>query len=264
MTSLRYLFGSAALLLVGALLMTRVELQITAPEDAPSVVQVPPATALNVNEATLNTDLGALHLAFAADDTQVIAAIDPPVSPQYLLLVDDWGLHVRLAWRAHWLPQQVGHAKIGLALYARPADTPDVEFVLWEQDSNELYEEGNAAYEGELGIWLYPDDAAPKSAAYDLRIEAIVTEFDDRTDTERVLYEEGQDLRLYMLPWPDWVPQESEWVTPQFGNQAANGQLLDWRGWRFGPCDLPDDHDEAGSMFAMACEASGRDRKSVV
>ncbi len=169
----------------------------------------------------------------------------PPV--EYLAVDRGRGLRLRVDWSALWLVDSYGVGQVSMDVLLRAPGENDFRFA--QNATTSDFEGWGADQRDELlDSTLYLTDIGD----YQVRAEVEVSARNDQSveDLRSYTYE----FNLVALNYPPKLLTTPEDFTPQFGDLENAGALLDWRGWRLGPCFIrTDDLPEAATSISEAC-----------
>lgn len=187
------------------------------------------------------------HIVYAAD-ALAIELFDQWAAPTEYMVVDQGrGLRLRVSWSALWLTDSYGTGKIWMDVYLQSPGQDG--FQLAQSAASQDFESWGADQRDEL---LDSTLFLPGSGDYQVRVEVNVYAYNDHDmeDTRSFTYE----THVVALNAPPKLLDTAEDFVPQFGDLESRNLLLDWRGWRLGPClirteELPD----IAADIAQAC-----------
>lgn len=255
------LLASAALLIVSACSIIRVEVAAPAPGLSSSGTPIPPLSIQSASSASLVAsdiadDSNVLvrtvalpHLVYAPDRVSIEVFGQWAMPVDYLVIQPEHGLRFRVQWNALWLAESYGRGRIEMDIYLQMPDSADFQLVesAWTLD----FEGWGADQRQELlDATLYLSEIGRYGVRAELRIEAVTEAGEVVTatyDYETQIVTLNQPARLLVSP---------EDFRPQFGNLEQQAVLIDWRGWRLGPCLIRTDELVAlAGDIANACVA---------
>ncbi|MCA0457280.1 MAG: tetratricopeptide repeat protein [Chloroflexi bacterium] len=187
------------------------------------------------------------HIVFAPD-ALAVEMFDQWAAPAEYMVVDKGrGLRLRINWSALWLTDSYGTGRLGMDVYLKSPDQDDFQFA--QSAASQDFESWGADQRDELlDSTLY----LPGSGEYQVRVEVNVhaNNDNDNEDDRSFTYE----TTVIALDSPPKIPDTPEDFTPQFGDLESRNILLDWRGWRLGPCLVrADDMPDVAADIAQAC-----------
>ncbi len=255
--------GSRTLMVVCLLLAAcgLVEVQVE-PIPTPVPTDVPiapppgsPSAGLVANSAPdddrkIIRTVAAPHLVFAPENTLVAEMLPQWANPtEYLVGNSGYGFRMRAEWNALWLTDTYGRGFIELAVDWKPPQASDFEPAQYA--ATEEFEAWGADERSELlDATIYLE----QPGIYELRATTRVTMTAE--DGTQVPGESLYETRLVVLNRPGSFPSDPSDYVPAFGELESQGILLDWRGWRRGPCFVETDGNvEANRQLDEACIA---------
>lgn len=240
MRLIRYLCGAA---LVAVLALTA--LQLVEVRVGPLQASLLPQRAEEQFEGgMMEQDLGTVHLTFTPETAHVLLYDNGLLWSQYMIANDDNRLRFLQRFQAQWTADaSEAPAIIRLELFVKNFETDT--FDLWDATEYWVSGEGPNAWSDDFVLDFIPEDAG--YYWFKLRISV---DYDDE-----IVSSSEQFFELFALTEPDVVPNDAGWAYPQYGDLEAEGILLDWRGWHFGPCELLREGDASADALDAACEA---------
>jgi tetratricopeptide (TPR) repeat protein len=232
---------------------------------APTVTPTPPPPIVGESAAGLVArsepddsevvvmEVASPHLVYATEGVviEMFRQWAPPA--EYLLIDTGLGLRLRVNWSALWLVDSYGTGKIELDVQMQSPDEEAYQSIQYA--STEDFEGWGSDHRNQLlDTTLY----LPESGDYSLRayIRVTATDANGNPYTAEEVYE-TMVIAVYSPPKILITPED---FMPQFADLEANNILLDWRGWRFGPClTRTDDTPDAARQFDEACVAFAND-----
>jgi tetratricopeptide (TPR) repeat protein len=199
------------------------------------------------DESVLVKMIAMPHIVYATSGIQIEMFEQWAAPVEYFVVDADLDLRLRVAWSALWLEEAYGAGRISMDVYLQSPEGE--EFLMVESATTEDFESWGADQRDEL---LDSTIYLPDVGEYQLRVETTVHVNDESgiEDSRSAIYE----TRLIALNSPPRLLTTPEDFMPQFGDLEANGSLLDWRGWRFGPCLLrADEMPEVAEALSEAC-----------
>jgi tetratricopeptide (TPR) repeat protein len=172
---------------------------------------------------------------------------------QYFLIDTGLGYRLRVNWSALWLVDSYGTGKVELDVQMQYPGEKVYQSIQYA--STEDFEGWGSDHRNQLlDTTLY----LPESGDYSLRAYIRVTATDSNGNTYNV--EEVYESTIIAVYSPPKILMTPEDFMPQFADLEANNILLDWRGWRFGPClTRTDDTPDAARQIDEACVAFAND-----
>lgn len=173
-------------------------------------------------------------------------------------LVQGHTLAIRADYEATWLNTQLGSGRIRLALYSRQSENEAWALLNADtQDSLTAYAQpGRMA--GTLGVDYQPDTPA------DVLLRAEIEVSGRAADALPASASGAASLTVWVFPPPSNVDTDPEIIRPALGTLDPDRLLLDWRGWRGGPCALAEQHkDNAALHEACMCVQEKRYAEAV-
>lgn len=165
----------------------------------------------------------------------------------YMTIDRDHGYRLRVNWQALWLSETYGISRVEMTVYLRYPGSENFEEAQYA--ITEDFERGGADFANELlDSTLYLSEPGE----YGLRAVAVVWMVDGNGEVSS--QEHTYETTIIALNSPGEVPAATEDLQPAFGDVMWEQVLLDWRGWRFGPCFIQtDDNPEATRLLDEAC-----------
>lgn len=160
------------------------------------------------------------------------------------------GFRLRTRWHAVWLADSSGGGRVSLAVSLRHPGNDEYQPATFAETEN--FELDGADHREELlDATLY----LPGAGDYDLRA-ILNVEATDYTNGGNSAGDHTYETRIIALNRPDPLPVSNEDLMPRFGDLEQNRVLIDWRGWRYGPCFLQTEGNAAiTSALDAACVA---------
>jgi len=178
-------------------------------------------------------NIAAPHLIFNGDGSVVVEMMpEEPDDEAYFVVNTGIGLRLRVDWRAIWLAGGAGGGRVGMDVYLRAPDAAEDDFRWVENTSTADFGlEGANHLEELLDSTLY----LPGAGDYGVRVEVKAEAWNEATGASAKGTHTYQ-VMVRAVNQPDDLLNSIEALSPAFGDLEWQGVLLDWRGWRFGPC----------------------------
>jgi tetratricopeptide (TPR) repeat protein len=189
------------------------------------------------------------HLVFAPGVVSLTMFPQWAAPQEYMVVDSGRGLRLRASWRALWLADSAGSGRVSVDVYLRwPGES---DFAFMQTASTEDFESAGEDFREEL---LDSTVYLPESGDYRLRVVTRVTmsESSGQEASQETIYETDV-IAVYSPSEPLTAPED---YAPAFGGLDLewSGWLIDWRGWRKGPCFLSTDaYPEATAQLDTAC-----------
>ena len=187
------------------------------------------------------------HIVFAPD-ALAVEMFDQWAAPAEYMVVDKGrGLRLRMSWSVLWLADSYGAGRLWMDVYLKSPDQEDFQFA--QTAATQDFESWGADQRDELlDSTLY----LPGSGEYQVRVEVNVRANNDKNNEDNRTF--TYETTVIALDSPPKILDTPEDFAPQFGDLEAGNILLDWRGWRLGPCLVrADDVPDAAADIAQAC-----------
>jgi tetratricopeptide (TPR) repeat protein len=165
----------------------------------------------------------------------------------YTTVDRDHGYRLRVNWQSLWMSDTYGISRVEMTVYLRYPGSE--EFVEAQYAITEDFERSGADFANQLlDSTLYLSEPGE----YGLRAVAVVWMVDGNGVVNS--QEHSYETTIVALNSPGEFPTGTEDLQPAFGDVVWEQVLLDWRGWRFGPCFIQtDDNPEATRLLDEAC-----------
>jgi hypothetical protein len=187
------------------------------------------------------------HLVFAPGVVSLTMFSQSAAPQEYMVVDSGRGLRLRTSWRALWLADSSGSGRVSVDVYLRWPGQED--FVFLQTASTQDFESSGEDFREEL---LDSTVYLPESGDYRLRTVTRVTmsESSGQEGSQEAIYETDV-IAVYKPSEPLTAPEA---YATDFGDLEWQGWLVDWRGWRQGPCFLSTDpYPEATALLDTAC-----------
>lgn len=169
---------------------------------------------------------------------------------EFFVVNTGMGFRMRTRWHSVWLAESSGGGKISIDVALR--NPGEAEYQPVEYAETENFESGGTDHREELlDSTLY----LPGAGEYDLRANLHI-EANDYTSGGTSAGDHTYETRIIALNRPEPLAGSVEDLTPRFGDLEQDRVLIDWRGWRYGPCLLQTEGSaEITSALDTACVA---------
>lgn len=192
--------------------------------------------------------IGYPHLVYAPNGPAIELFEQQPPATEYMIINTGLGYRLRLEWHALWEQDIYGLGSIEMDVYLRAPGAADYEYAQYA--AAQPLENYGAAFRTELlDATLY----LPGSGRYGLKANVRISMQDGSGNTlDRSFTYEGEVLAMDTPA--DEINQQPIDFQPLFGELEANGYLMDWRGWAYGPCFIQtEDNPTATRLLDEAC-----------
>jgi hypothetical protein len=232
----------------------RVEEPIAAPTSTPFQRSLPSAEAISSgaedDEERVVRWIAYPHVVLGAT-ANVIEMFPQAMRPiDYLTFDGSFAYRMRVDWRALWLEEVEGSARVTLETYLQQPGASDFEY--WDYVSTEDQWASGPDFRNQLldaTIWL------PGPGAYQVRGVLTVDAMQPDVLKQNATAEFTTELYAFTTPPYENVPSGNEYFTPAFGDLEAQGVFMDWRSWAFGPCSTSSGVEAVTSALDTACQA---------
>ncbi|MCK6576930.1 MAG: hypothetical protein L6Q98_02365 [Anaerolineae bacterium] len=248
---------------------TAVDVQVaalTTPTPAPPpTVYVPPVTVQAISAAGYvaydtpdDSEVSVLNIAdpylvFASSGVHIEMMPGWSSGTEYFVVNTGRGIRLRATWRSLWTADSSGAGSVGLEVWLKVADAEgDYQWV--DSAVTAEFESGGPDHREEvLDTTIY----LPGAGRYQLRARTTVSARDHTAGAENA-GESVYETEIIALNQPESYLNAVEDLTPRLGDlEAEQRAILDWRGWRYGPCFAQtEDTPDVTRLLDDACVAS--------